>query len=175
MVLGKKLKTLIHIHDTKQQIINKMIIPNEIISKIIGYINNVVGYDYKYCRTRKQWLFSYNKYNKNAVILNNMLTNTWIVRRFYDMSLPENAVLINNPNFRHANFNSDNGKPLGILYYTTSSKNLIINNLIDKIRVNVYTTIEGNTFIGIYKNGHYLIDLFHKLVIKDKNKFEYTN
>ena len=152
-----------------------MIIPNEIISKIIGYINNVVGYDYKYCRTRKQWLFSYNKYNKTALVLANMLTNTWIVRRFYDMSLPENAVLTNNPNFRHANFNSENGKPLGILYYTTSSKNLIINNLIDKIRVNVYTTIEGNTIIGIYKNGPYLIDLFHKLVIKDKNKFEYNN
>ena len=148
-------------------------IPNEIISKIIGYISNVFGYDYKYSHSRKQWYFSCNKYNKTAAILNNMFTNVWSVRRFYDMSLPENAILLNNPNFRHANFNSENGKPLGILYYTKSSENIITNQVIDKIRVNVYTTIEGNTVIGIYRNGSYLIDLFHKLLITDKNKFDY--
>lgn len=146
-------------------------IPNEIITKIIGYVNNVLGYDYKYCRTRKQWVFSYNNHNKIAVVLNNMLTNVWSIRRFYDMSLPENAILLNNPNFKYASFTADNGVPLGILYYTKSPENIITRQVIDKIRVNVYTTIEGNTVIAIYRNGSYLIDLFHKLVITNKNKF----
>lgn len=148
-------------------------IPPEIISNIVGYISNVLGYDYKYNRYRKHWCFSYNKYNKKAVVLNDMLTYVWSVRRFYDMSLPENKILEKNPKFQYCSFTAHNGFPMGILYYTEiiskPSKEQIY-----RLRVNAYTDLEGNTCIGIYKNSPFVEDLFHKLIIKDKNKFEYS-
>ena len=81
--------------------INKMStnLPNEIISRIVEYVSERIGFDYKYCRYRKTWQFLYNKNNKICKIINNLITNTWCVRRFYDMSNPKNKILEKQPNF----------------------------------------------------------------------------
>jgi len=135
-------------------------IPYEIISNIVDYVSNEIGFDYKYCRYRKIWRFFYNKSNKIYKELNDLLENKWCVRRFYDMSNPETRKIEGFPNFVTKE-NSVLNSSLGVLYYTPPIKTY--DN--KKIKVDVYTTITGNTVISLYKKSGTVVNMFHKITI----------
>ena len=58
-------------------------IPNEVIAKIVGYVSNRTGFDYRFCRYRKTWRFVYNKNNKIARLLRSIrvFVSIWIQKR----------------------------------------------------------------------------------------------
>jgi len=132
-------------------------IPNEVIAKIVGYVSNHTGFDYRFCRYRKTWRFVYNKNNKIARLLNNLVENKWCVRRFYDMSEAKNKALESLPNFTHFKYGY-----MGIIYYTPLKPT---KNANPSVRVNMFTTVNGDTVINLYKNGSTVEYLFHKITI----------
>jgi hypothetical protein len=117
------------------------IIPNEIISHIIEYIPHIVGFDYKFCKYTKHYRFIYNKYNIKSKILNELFSEKWCIRKFYDMSKQENKSVKNHNNF--INITNE----FCAIYYTPYQKEY--DN--KKIKISVFTDINDITTIGVYK------------------------
>lgn len=132
------------------------IIPNEIISEIIGYVSDSIGFDYKYCRYRKTYRFSYSENNTVGRVINELITNKWSIRRFYHMSNPNIENLVKLPNFKIIS-------PWGILYHTPKTSDDI------NVKISVFTNIDGITVIGLYKGKYSVENLFHQTTISDKN------
>lgn len=130
-------------------------IPNEVITKIVGYVSNHIGFDYRFCRYRKTWQFVYNKSNKIVRVISDMFENNWCVRRFYDMTEAKNKALEVLPNFKHFKYGY-----MGVVYYTP-----LKDPYNKRVRVNVFTTIKGDTVINLYKNGSTVEYMFHKITI----------
>jgi hypothetical protein len=128
------------------------IIPNEIISHIIEYISDIVGFDYKFCKYTKQHRFVYNKYNRKIKIIDNLFTEKWCIRKFCDMSKPENKGIENQNNFIKIT------NELCAIYYTQYQKEY--DN--KKIKISVFTDINGITTVGIYKNNYDVVSFISK-------------
>jgi hypothetical protein len=127
-------------------------IPNEIISHIIEYIPHIVGFNYEYCKYAKKYRFVYNKYNIKSKILNELFTEKWCIRKFYDMSNPENKRFENKNNFIKIT------NELCAIYYTQYQKEY--DN--KKIKISVFTDINGITTVGIYKNKYDVVSFISK-------------
>lgn len=128
-------------------------IPNEIISHIIEYISDIIGFDYKFCKYTKQFRLVYNKYNIKSKILNELFTDKWCIRKFYDMSKLENKRLENQNNFIKIT------NELGVIYYTPYAQKEYDNK---KIKISVFTDINGITTIGVYKNIYDVVSFISK-------------
>jgi hypothetical protein len=141
------------------------IIPNEIVSKIVDYVSDDIGFDYKYCKNRNTWRFLYNAHNKICSVINDLIVNRWCVRRFYNILHSETRKIENSRQFVLLK-NFGFAKNLGVLYYTIPREEYEMKN----IKVDVYTNIDGFTSIGLYKEGfnNNMIQ-FYKMMISNKN------
>lgn len=139
---------------------NSTKIPNEIISKIVEYVSENIGFDYRYNRYKKSWGFFYNKNNKIVAAIDDLITNKWYVRKFYDMSKPENKKLENLPNFKRLNGIGTN--PIGLLCYTPNPIDCLMNT---NVKVSIFTTVNGHTTIGLFRNKFSVENMFYKIFI----------
>jgi hypothetical protein len=144
---------------------NSTKIPNEIISKIVEYVSENIGFDYRYHRYKKSWGFSYNKSNKIVAMMDDLITNKWYIRKYYDMSKPENKKFEKLPNFKLLIIGYGTN-PLGLVCYTPVDSTLNANtNTNTNIKVSIFTTVNGHTTIGLFRNKFSVENMFYKIFI----------
>jgi hypothetical protein len=134
-------------------------IPCELISKIIDYVSDTIGFDFKYNRYLKTWGFTFNKSNKKKIMLNNLITEKWCVRKFYDMSNNFNKKIESLPNYSSV---------FRAVYYTN---NLNISSI--NIKISVFTNIDNNTIISVYSKKYSVENMIHKISISKNNVVTY--
>jgi hypothetical protein len=129
----------------------KAVIPYELISKIIEYVSDSIGFDFKYNRYMKTWRFLFNKCNKAKNAINDLITKRWCIRKFYDMTNPVNKKLETLYNF----------KQNGALYYASPTNPNDIN-----IKISIFTNIDNITIISLYSKKYSVENLIYKFLIK---------